>query len=62
MWLTRYRWIFLPATLILLGFAYYQTYKKKDGNKNKCSIWSRLFLHSTTILSLGLVFYTLIKR
>lgn len=57
MWLNRYRWIFLIATIVLLGFAYYQTYIKK---KN-CNTWSRRILHGTTALSLGLIVYTLIK-
>ncbi len=57
MWFNRYRWIFLLATIVLLGFAYYQTYKKK---KN-CTTWSRRILHGTTVLSLGLIIYTLIK-
>ncbi len=55
MWFNRYRWIFLVATIVLLGFAYYQAYKNKTPGA-----WSRRILHGTTALSLGLIAYTLL--
>ncbi|HFQ81955.1 MAG TPA: hypothetical protein ENK33_11380 [Desulfobacterales bacterium] len=58
MWFARYRWLFLVATIILLGFAYYSTYKNKKNN----GPWSFRILHGTTALSLGLVIYTLLIR
>ena len=56
MWFAKYRSIFLVATIVLLGFAYYKTYLgRKPGGA-----WSKRILHATTVLSLGLVAYTLI--
>jgi hypothetical protein len=58
MWFAKYRWIFLVATIVLLGFAYFMTYKGR--NKNKGGPWNKRILHATTLLSLGMVVYTLI--
>jgi hypothetical protein len=56
MWFAKYRWVFLAATIVLLGFAYYKTYKgQKPGGP-----WSKCILHGTTILSLGMITYTLV--
>ena len=56
MWFAKYRWVFLVATIVLLGFAYYKTYMgRKAGGP-----WSKRILHATTVLSLGMVVYTLI--
>lgn len=54
-WFARYRWIFFVATIVLLGFAYYKTYINK-----KCGPWSLRVLHGTTVLSVGLIVYTLL--
>jgi len=56
MWFAKYRWVFLVATVVLLGFAYYKTYK---GLKS-IGPWNRRILHGTAVLSLGMVAYTLI--
>jgi len=56
MWFIKYRWVFLAATILLLGFAYYKTYMgRKPGG-----LLSKRILHATTVLSLGMVLYTLI--
>ncbi len=56
MWFAKYRWVFLAATIVLLGFAYYKNYMgRKPGGP-----WSKRVLHATTVLSLGMVVYTLI--
>jgi len=55
-WFARYHWIFLAATIVLLGFAYYKTYNNKN-----CGPWSLRILHGTTLLSLGLIVYTLLR-
>jgi hypothetical protein len=51
MWVARYRWVFLLATFVLLGFAYYNTF----GRRKPAGPWSRLILHTTAVLSLGMV-------
>jgi hypothetical protein len=56
MWFARSRWVFLLATFILLGVAYYNTY----GRRKPAGPWSRLVLHTTTVLSLGVVAYALV--
>jgi len=55
MWFARYRWIFLAATVVLLGFAYYKTY-----TNNRCGPWSLGVLHGTTALSVGLIVYSML--
>jgi hypothetical protein len=55
MWFARYRWVFLAASLILLGFAYYTTYT----NRKKRGPWGMRILHGTTVLSVGMIVYTL---
>jgi hypothetical protein len=56
MWFARYRWVFLAATAILLGFAYYRTYK----GRRSAGPWNRRILHATAVLSLGMVAYALV--
>ena len=56
MWFAEYRWVFLVATVVLLGFAYYMTYK----NRKKHGPWGIRMLHGTTVLSMGMIAYTLI--
>jgi hypothetical protein len=54
-WFARYRWVFLAATIGLLGLAYYKTYRRRK----PAGPWSRGILHATTVLSLGMLAYTL---
>lgn len=56
MWFARYRWVFMALTFVFLAFAYYKTYH----NKKSCGFWSCWMLHGTTVLSLGMVIYTLL--
>ena len=58
LWFARYRWVFLVATLVLLGLAYFITYKDKRSKTG--GPWNKRILHSTTVLSLGMIVYTLI--
>jgi hypothetical protein len=54
MWLAEYRWVFLLATGVFLGFAYYMTYK----NRKKHGPWGIRILHTTTVMSVGMIAYT----
>jgi len=56
MWFAKYRWVFLVATIFFLGFAYYKTYR----NRKHTGPWSMRILHGTTVLSLGMIVYTLV--
>jgi type II secretory pathway component PulF len=57
-WVQEYRWLFLATTIVLLAFAFYKTYR----DRNKTGPWSHKILYATTVLSLGLVVYTLLYR
>lgn len=56
MWIAKYRWIFLVTTIFLLGLAYYKTYR----GRKPAGTWSKRILHGTTVLSLGMIIYTLV--
>ena len=54
MWFAEYRWVFMAATVVLLGFAYYMTYK----NRKKHGPWGMRILHGTTVMSVSMITYT----
>ncbi|MBU0480526.1 MAG: hypothetical protein KKG47_05440 [Proteobacteria bacterium] len=58
MWFARYRWLFLVATVVLLGFAYYRAYKARE----HASPWSMPLLHGVTVFSLGMIAYSLFVK
>ena len=56
MWFAKYRFLFLAATIVFLGFAYYKAYR----NRENPDPWSMPVLHGVTVFSLGMIAYTLI--
>jgi len=57
-WLTKYKWVFMIITFVLLGFAFYRTYK----DRTKTGPWGMGMLYGTTVLSIGLIVYTLVFK
>lgn len=56
LWFAEYRWLFLTATVGLLGFAFYRAYRQRQ----RTGPWSLRILYGTTALSLGLIIYSLV--
>lgn len=56
MFLAKYRWIFMAITLALLGLALFKAWR----NRTKTGPWSKGILCGTTVLTLGLIVYSMI--
>jgi len=56
-WLFRYRWFFLGATIVLLGFAHWRNWRNRERNGS----WSKWILNGTTVLSIGLIVYSVVS-
>jgi hypothetical protein len=48
----------MVMTFVFLGFAFYRTYK----DRKKTGPWSIRMLYGTTVLSVGLITFTLLFR
>ena len=55
-WFAKYRWLFLIATLVFLGLAFFMTYR----DRKKTNPWNIGILVGTTLVSIGFIIYSLI--
>jgi hypothetical protein len=58
MWIREYKWLFMTATFVFIGLAFYKTCK----DRKKTGPWGMRMLFATTALSIGLVAYVLIHK
>jgi hypothetical protein len=56
-WITQYRFIFMPVTIMLLGLSFYRTYTAKQYVPRR----SKIILWTTAAVSIGLTLYSLLK-
>lgn len=56
-WIAKYRWFFIAATLGLISYSFYRTYRSGCvvPRRNKIILWA------TMAVSLGLTAYTILK-
>lgn len=52
--MARNRWVFIVATFVFLGLAYYSAFR----NRKKNGPWGFRILSATTLLSVGMVIYS----
>ncbi len=58
MWLAEYKNYFLAAAFLFLGFSHWRNWKSQgDGGR-----WNRWILHGTTVLTVGLILYSLVSQ